>query len=204
MDAAVSKAERIEVGGEMADDAIGSDQHQSADRILRRSERRGRRHLEAGNLCAALDLVADRTLGFAVVAGQCADEIAIGAVFVEESGKRRGPSGTTGIRSSRRRRLLHAFEKSPPLVADRARIALVLSLHILDVGRVRSAQKGSAQKRFILAISCHEISSLFMLRERCLDALDDADNDRIKSAVGRSAHYLRRTLRPQDFDKSTT
>ena len=44
---AVGEAERIEVGGEMAHDAIGADQHQRADAVLRRAQRGGRRHLEA-------------------------------------------------------------------------------------------------------------------------------------------------------------
>ena len=76
MDAAVSETERIEVRCQMADDAIGADQHQRADRILRCAQRCRRRHLETRDLRAAFDLVANRALGFAVVARQSADEIA--------------------------------------------------------------------------------------------------------------------------------
>ena len=47
MHLAVGEAERVEVGGQMAHDAIGADEHQGADRILRRPQRGGRRHLEA-------------------------------------------------------------------------------------------------------------------------------------------------------------
>ena len=59
---AVGEAERVEVGGEMAHDAIGADQHQRADRILRRPQRGGRRHLEAERVRLGLQVVADRAL----------------------------------------------------------------------------------------------------------------------------------------------
>ena len=46
-----------------------------------------------------------------------------------------------------------AFEKSPPLVGHCAGIALVLRLHLFDVGRVRGIQKRRAQKGLIKRLS---------------------------------------------------
>ena len=47
VDLALGQAERIEVGGEMPHHAIGADQHQRADAVLRGAQRDRRAHLEA-------------------------------------------------------------------------------------------------------------------------------------------------------------
>ena len=105
MHAPIGEAERVEVGGEMADDAIGADQHQRADQILRCAQRRGGRHFETGDMRTPFDLVADRALGLGVVACQCGDEIAVGAVVVEERRERRRPGGAAGERRPKRQGL---------------------------------------------------------------------------------------------------
>ena len=152
MDAAIGNAERIEVGGKVADDAISADQHQGADRILRRAKRSGGRDLEARQLRTPFDLIANSALGCSVVARQRADEIAIGAGIVQQRFERRRPGGAIG-NGWPCGRLLDAVEKQSPFVADGARVALVLGLHVFDVGCIRSAQERGAEKRFVLAIS---------------------------------------------------
>ena len=47
---AVRQPQRVEISGEVAHDAVGTDQHQRADRILCRPQRSGRRHLKTDGL----------------------------------------------------------------------------------------------------------------------------------------------------------
>ena len=51
--------------------------------------------------------------------------------------------------------LLQAGEEVAPLVAHRAGIALVLRLHLLDVGGVGALQEGGARKGFVLGLAGH-------------------------------------------------
>ena len=60
---ALGQAQRIEIGRQMAHDAIGADQHQRADAVLRGAHRGAGRHLDAGRLARGLQLVADVPLG---------------------------------------------------------------------------------------------------------------------------------------------
>ena len=62
------EAERIEIGVEVAADAIGADQHQRADRVARRLLHVGRRQLDAGALRLRAHLVADLLLGLGPLA----------------------------------------------------------------------------------------------------------------------------------------
>ena len=74
---ALGEAQRIEVGGQMAHDAIGADQHQRADAVLGRAHGGDRAHVEARATWRGPAAV-PRTwlLGLAVVAGERRDELA--------------------------------------------------------------------------------------------------------------------------------
>src|ERR1700733_5356400 len=50
---------------------------------------------------------------------------------------------------------LQAGEEMAPFVADGAGVLLVLGLHLLDVGRVRSLEEGRARESFVLGLACH-------------------------------------------------
>ena len=143
---AVGEAERIEIGGEMAHDAVGADQHQRADRILRGAQRGGRRHLESEHVRALLQVVAERALRRAVVAGERRDELA-----VLSSCSIGRPQARAAARRSRDDLaiLVQALEEVAPLVADGAGVALVLRLHLLDVGGIGAAQERGAQEPVI-------------------------------------------------------
>jgi hypothetical protein len=51
--------------------------------------------------------------------------------------------------------VLQTGEEVAPLVAHRARVALILRLHLLDVGGVGALQEGGARKGFVLGLSGH-------------------------------------------------
>ncbi len=50
---------------------------------------------------------------------------------------------------------LQTGEEVPPLIAHRAGVALVLRLHLFDVGGVGTVQEGRARKSFVLGLACH-------------------------------------------------
>ena len=74
---ALGEAERIEVGGQMAHDAVGADQHQRADAVLGGAQGGGGLSSKPRGLRPRLQPVADVLLGFAVVAGQGAQQLAV-------------------------------------------------------------------------------------------------------------------------------
>ena len=161
VDLALGQTERIEVGGQVPHHAIGADQHQRADAVLGGAQGHRRAHLEAGGLCPRLQAAADVLLGGAVVAGQGAQQLAI--AFGIQLIERPGP-GRPGVAVLALLLLVQAGEEVPPLVAHRARIALVLRLHVLDVGGIGAVQEGRARKGFVLRLACHRGSTLRWLR----------------------------------------
>ena len=72
------KPERVELGVEVAAHAVGADQHQGADRIPRGLLHIRRRDFDALGLRLRLDLVAERPLDLAPVAGQRGHQLAVG------------------------------------------------------------------------------------------------------------------------------
>ncbi len=70
------EAERIEIGVQMAADAVGADQHEGANRVTRRLLHLGGRDFDAGRLRLAADLVAEGLLDLAPVAVEGGDEFA--------------------------------------------------------------------------------------------------------------------------------
>ena len=103
-----------------------------------------------------LQLAADVLLGGAVVAGERAHQLGV-AVLLDLL-QRPAP---TRARHGRCRRaallLLQAGEEVAPFVAHGARVALVLRLHLLDVGGVGALQEGGARKGFVLRLAGHGV-----------------------------------------------
>ena len=104
-------------------------------------------------LRARLQPAADVLLGRAVVAGQGAQQLAI--AFGIQLLERPGPGRPVVAVASALLLLLQAGEEVPPLVAHRAGVALVLRLHLLDVGGIGAVQEGGARKGFVLRLACH-------------------------------------------------
>ena len=73
------EAERIEFGVKMTANAVGANEHQRVNGIARRLLHVGGGDFDAARLRLALDLVADRLLGFGPVAVERRDKIAIRA-----------------------------------------------------------------------------------------------------------------------------
>ncbi len=152
VDLALGEAERIEVGGEVAHHAIGADQHEGADAVLRGAQRGHRRQLEAGRRRLGIEPVLDLALGGAVVACERAKQVLVVVYLLH----RPRPGRTVvAVAFGRAVLLLQRGEEMPPLVADRSGVALILSLHLLDVGGIGALQEGSARKRVVLGLSAH-------------------------------------------------
>ena len=71
------ESERIELGVEVAADAVGADQHQRVDRIARRLHDVGGGELDALGLRRRRDLLADLLFGFGPLAVERRDQIAV-------------------------------------------------------------------------------------------------------------------------------
>ena len=140
VDLALGQAQRIEIGCQMPHRAIGADQHQRPDAVLGGAHGRHRAHVDAGRACAGLQPAANMLLGLAVVARQRAQQLTI--AFLLELLERLGPRrpAISVAAAEGRLVLLQAGEEMAPLVAHRAGVALVLRLHLLDVGGVGALQ----------------------------------------------------------------
>ena len=155
MHLALREAQRIEVGGEMAHDAISADQHQRANRVLCRAHRGDGRHVEARGIGAGLDAVTKVALGLAVVTGERRDEFA-GRAGLLEILERNGPRRTLRLHLAGMHALLfQAFEEMPPFVADRAGVLLILRLHFLDVGGVGAREERGAEELLVQGLARH-------------------------------------------------
>ena len=149
---ALGEAERIEIGGEVAHHAIGADQHQGADAVLGGAQGRRRRQLEADGLARACSFSRTVLLSLAVIAGERPEQLAIAAVRSRSSGRAHDGPGCSplppaGCSSWR------LGEEMPPFVADRAGVALVVRLHLLDVGGIRTMEEGGPSEGFVLGLS---------------------------------------------------
>jgi hypothetical protein len=152
---ALAETQRVEIGGEVADHTIGADQHEGADAVLRRAQGGGRRQLEAGAPGAHLQGLAHLALHLAPVAGEGPDQLAVALLL--DPLQRLGPGRAMAVALAAPPRLflMQAGEEMPPLVADGARVALVLLAHVLDVGGIGALQEGGARKGFVLGLACH-------------------------------------------------
>ena len=151
VDLAVVEAEWIEVGNEVAHHAIGADQHQRADAVLRRAHRRDRVHLEALGVGLLRDALADALFHRAIVAGQRTDKVTIGRQLLQ----RRAPGRRSASVAFASALFLQALEKVSPLVADRPWVLLVLGLHLFDVGGIRSGKERGDGKLGVQSLTGH-------------------------------------------------
>src|SRR5262249_53781137 len=134
------EAQGIEIGGEMAHDAIGADQHEGADAVLRGPQRGGGAQLNAAGGSARLQPRADVLLGLSPIAGQCTKELAIALLF--DGLARLSPRRTVVVAAIATGLLvLQAGKEMAPFIADRTGVLLVLRLHLLDVGGVGTLQE---------------------------------------------------------------
>ena len=143
--------ERIELGVEMAADAVGADQHQRVDRIPRRLLHVGRRKLDALGLRLALDLVADassRPRAQSPVSAAISSPSACGEV-------RPLPGGTMRVARDVGAVVLQAFEERAPFGVDRRRIGLIAGLELFDIGGVAAIKKRTAGERRVRVLARH-------------------------------------------------
>ena len=127
--------ERIEIGVEVAADAVGADQHQRADRIARRLLHVGGGELDAGVLRLGAHLVADLLLGLGPLAVERGEQL----VALDE--RRLLPRGAARA-LGRVGAVLQAAEEGLPLGIDRIRVGLVAGVEVFDVGGVAAVEKG--------------------------------------------------------------
>jgi hypothetical protein len=136
---AFGKTQRVEIGGEMAAHAVGTNQHQRADRIANGLKRLGRRQLDALGLRLVGNLLLDAALGgFLPIACQRRHQFAV---------DRHRPVGTLPGRALRVGEdvflaLLQAAEKGTPVSRDGAWVFLKAGIQILDIGGVRTVEEG--------------------------------------------------------------
>src|SRR5262245_21964673 len=96
--------------------------------------------------------VAHPTLYATPVAGQGVQELA----FLLQGGQRRCPGGpAVTIALLGGPLFLKTGKEMPPLVGHRARIALILCLHLLDVGGVGALQERGLRKGFVFWLGGH-------------------------------------------------
>ena len=164
MDLLFGQAQRIEIGGEMAHDAVGPDQHQSADRILRRAQRCGHGEILAALRGACCQALANVLFGTGIVARQGPDDIGITVAL--ESFERYGPRRPPGVDRRVAALFVQALEKKPPLIGDGSGVAGVLGLHFLDIGAVDAMQEGGSGECVVQRLACHRFIQLHS-RERC-------------------------------------
>ena len=150
---ALGQAQRIEVGGAMAHHAIGADQHQRADAVLGGAQRGGRVEFKSRDVGLGLQPAAHVLLDLAIVAGERTEQLAVAFDLLQRSRPRRSMAVSIGARGALL--LLQAGEEVAPLVAHRAGVALVLRLHLLDVGGIGALQEGGAGEGFVLRLTGH-------------------------------------------------
>src|SRR6185437_12872845 len=133
---ALGDAEGIEVCRQVAHGAVGADQHERADAVLGGAQGGRRAQVETAGRGPGLELAADAALGLAVVACQGAQELAVAFRGLLQGPRPGRPPMVSIWAIGAPALLLQAGEEVPPLVADRSGVALVLRLHLLDVGSV--------------------------------------------------------------------
>src|SRR5215467_14560843 len=125
----------------MAHHAIGADQHEGADAVLRGPQRGGGAHLNAAGGSARLQSPPDVLLGLSPIAGQCAKELAVTRRLDGLAGFGPRRTARSVAIAAARLLLLQTGEEVAPFIADRTGVALVLRLHFLDIGGVGALQE---------------------------------------------------------------
>ena len=143
------EAERIEIGVEVAADAIGADQHQRAHRVARRLLHIGRRQLDAGALRLRAHLVADLLLGLGPLAVERRERV----VALDE--RRLLPRGAARALGDVGGVVLQAAEEVAPLGIDRVRIGLEAGVEVFDVGGVAAVKKGGKRESRVGVLARH-------------------------------------------------
>src|SRR5262249_3461077 len=141
VDLPLAEAQGIEIGGEMAHDAIGADQHEGADAVLGGAQRGGGAQLNAAGGSARLEPPPDVLLSLSPITGQCTKELAIALLSdgIARLSPRRAAMFVAAVATGLL--FLQAGEEMAPFIADRTGVALVLRLHLLDVGGIGTLQK---------------------------------------------------------------
>ena len=129
---AFGQIERVEIGHQVAHDAVGADQHQSADAVLRRAEAGDRGQIVTGLLGARFDTAAQFGIGGSVVPSQCALQILVIHTAISMPRPRWSLAGLA---------IVHAGEELAPLLGHAAGIALINGLHLLDIGGVGAVEE---------------------------------------------------------------
>ena len=129
--------ERIELGVEVAADAIGADQHQRADRIARRLLHVGRRKARRRRLAPL-----PRTLSPSLLLGLGPLAVERGERFVALDQRRLLPRGAARALRDVGGAVLQAAEEGLPLGIDRFRVGLVAGVEVFDVGGVAAVEEG--------------------------------------------------------------
>src|SRR3984957_5114491 len=154
------KAQRVEIGVEVATHAIGADHHERAHGIAGRPANVvvARRRFWPGLLRPGAQLLGDRLFRRRPIAVQCVDEIPLGA---------RRPIGFPPRRPAfgfgyARRIIPKRSKKLAPAGFDRLRVLLVLRLQRFDVGAVGPVQKRGLQQSLINVLTSHRADSLYL------------------------------------------
>jgi hypothetical protein len=140
----------IEIGGEMTHHAIGTDQHQRPNAILRCAYRGDRVKADADRTGALIETVANVPLQPTPVAGERGGQFALVLKLIERFRPGGAVVAVAGVVL-----LLEAGKEVAPLVADGARVALVLCLQLFDIGGVGTLQKGGLRKSFVFRLAGH-------------------------------------------------
>ena len=158
--------ERIEIGVEMPARAVGADQHQRVDGIAGRLLHVGSRELDARRLRLGLDLVADRLLDLAPVAGERRDQFALRALRPVRPPPGRAGRGLADLGTA----VLQALEERLPFGIDRGGVGQVAGVEVLDIGGVAAVQERGQGEGGIGVLAGHSGASSMArpaLQETC-------------------------------------
>ena len=145
------ESQRIELGVEVAADAVGADQHQRVNRIARCLQDVGRCELDTLRLRRCRDLLADLLFGFGPLAVERRDQIAVGT----HGPVRLLPGGPARAFDDVGLLVLQALEKGPPLGIDRGRIGFVFGVEIFDVGGIAAVEERRVGKDGVGVLAGH-------------------------------------------------
>ena len=143
--------ERIELGVEMAADAIGADQHQRADGIARRLLHLFGGQFDAARLRRGFHLVAGGLRRGRPFAGQRSDQLAV----VVHGPMRLLPGGAAGDLRHLFGSVLQALKEFAPFRVDALRVLVVTGLEVIDVGSVAAIEERGQGKSGIRVLAGH-------------------------------------------------
>ena len=141
------KAERVEIGSQMAANAIGADQHQGADRVAGRLLHVGPGNFDAGLVGPFHHPRADPLFRLLPLALEDRDR-----AFADDRPMRLLPRGAAGAAQHVGGVVLEACEEGLPLGVERLGIGFVLRIEVFDIGGVAAIEKrgqGESGVRFL-------------------------------------------------------